>query len=191
MRRREDSGRVPRPLFAFVALAAGVVLALLVQTLVLQVYRVPSASMRPTLVPGDRVLVDKVSGMWRPLRRGDVIVFDATDVWSPETDGVLVVKRIVGLPGDHVVCCDASGRIVRNGEHLREGYALRARVPRHFDVVVPVGRLWVMGDDRAVSLDSSAYTHVPGGGSVPVNDVVGRVVAVVWPVRHAGILGTP
>ncbi len=191
MRTRDDSGRLSRPLFAFLAVLTGLTAALLLQSFVLQVYRVPSGSMRPTLLPGDRVLVDKFTGAWRPLRRGDVIVFDATDVWTPATNGELVVKRIIGLPGDRVSCCDRDGHLERNGVHLRERYAVPAADPRRFRVVVPPGRLWVMGDDRGLSLDSSAYRNLPDGGSVPVNDVVGRAVAVVWPIGRAGILGTP
>ena len=191
MRTRDNSGRISRPLFAFSAVVIGLAIALLLQLLVVQVYRVPSGSMRPTLAPGDRVLVDKFTGARRAWRRGDIVVFDATDVWTPELNGVLVVKRIIGLPGDHVSCCDREGRLVRNGVHLPERFTLPAVRPRHFDVVVPPGRLWVMGDDRGVSLDSSAYAFLPDGGSVPVNDVVGRAVAVVWPLDRAGILGTP
>ncbi len=189
MRHPMGSGRVSRPLFVSVAVAVGVAIALLLQALVVQVARVPSGSMQPTLHPGDRVLIDRLSGLWRPLRRGDVVVFDPSDAWG--TPPQLVVKRILGLPGDRVRCCDASGHLVRNGRTLLEAYAVGTSRARRFDVVVPPDRLWLMGDDRARSVDSSAHLDAPGGGSVPVNDVSGRVVAVVWPLNRAGILGTP
>ncbi len=188
---QRNSGRVPRPLFALLLLAAAlaVVLAMLVQALVMEVDAVPSTSMSPTLRVGDRVLVDKASLAWRPIARGDVIVFDATDVWKPATNGTKVAKRVIALGGDHVACCNAAGRILLNGRVLLEPYAHGRN--RRFNVTVPVDRMWVMGDDREHSLDSSAYTEVPAGGSVPVNHVLGRVIAVVWPPNHAGILGTP
>ncbi len=188
---KHGSGRGSRPLFALLFLAAllAVLAALLLQALVLQVYAVPSSSMSPTLQVGDRVIVDKASLAWRPVARGDVVVFDATDVWTPATNGLLVVKRVIAVGGDHVSCCGSSGRLRLNGHELPEPYAHGAN--RHFDVTVPTDRLWVMGDDRDHSLDSSAYLGTPGGGSVPVNHVLGRAIAVAWPCTHAGILGTP
>lgn len=191
MTNQHNSGRHPRPLFALVmaALTVAVLLALLLQAFVVQAYSVPSASMSPTLRVGDRVLVDKLSLLWRPVRRGDIVVFDGTDVWTPAGNGTLIAKRVIALAGDHVACCDAMGRIRLNGRPLQEPYAHGAN--RRFDVVVPAGRLWVLGDARSRSLDSSAFTATPGGGSVPVNHVIGRVFAVAWPPNHAGILGTP
>jgi signal peptidase I len=147
------------------------------------------------------------------VRRGDVVVFDGAGVFdAPEPPartplaqagrgiarlfGVPVgahdyVKRVIGLPGEHLVCCDAAGRITVDGKPLVEPYA----VPRDrasatpFDVVVPKGRLWVMGDNRAASADSRAHRGAPGGGTVPVDQVVGRVVGIFWPVAHAGGVG--
>lgn len=188
---QRDSGRVPRPLFVLGAAAVGVVLALMLRALVLQVYFVPTASMAPTLRVGDRVLVEKASILWRAPAAGDVVVFDATDVWVPATDGLLVTKRVLAVAGDRIACCDAAGRLVRNGVALTEPYARGTREHRHFVVRVPAGRIWVMGDNRAESRDSASFIGTSGGGSVPVSHVLGRVVAVVWPVGHAGILGTP
>lgn len=186
-----NSGRLTRPLFAFVAIIIGVVLALIVQAVVVQVYVVPSGSMTPTFRVGDRVLVDKLSRVWRPLARGDVIVFDATDVWTPASNGRLIAKRVIGVPGDRVSCCDAQDRLLVNGAPVLDPFTQHDSKFRRFDVRVPAGRLWVMGDARAVSVDSRSYMQLPGRGSVPIDHVIGRVTAVVWPWNHAGILGTP
>lgn len=188
---QRNSDRASRSLFAFAAwvTVGSLVVALLVRALVAQVYLVPSGSMEPTLQVGDHVLVEKLTRWWRQIHRGDVIVFDGTDVWGSATDGLLVAKRVIGLPGDHVVCCDVGHHVVRNGVVLREPWIIGRT--RGFDVVVPAGRLWVLGDDRASSQDSSAFQESPGGGTVPTSHVLGRVLAVVWPLSHAGILGPP
>lgn len=186
-----NSDRQRRSLFVFSLklVAAGLLIALGVRALVVQVYFVPSGSMRPALQVGDRVLVEKVSHWWRTPHRGDIVAFDGTDVWDSVADGRLLAKRVIGVAGDHVVCCDASGRIRVNGRPIEEPYATGPT--SSFDVVVPEGRLWLLGDDRAHSQDSSSFLESPAGGSVPVNHVLGRLVAVVWPLDHAGILGQP
>lgn len=186
---QRNSGR-QRPLFAFRWVIAGVALAMLVRLVAFQVYYVPSESMLPTLHVGDRVLVDKISHGWRELQRGDVVVFDATDVWTGSESQALIAKRVIGLPGDHVVGAK-SGRVFVNGLPADESYLASAKGMKPFDVVVPDGRLWLLGDNRAASTDSSDFLSLPSGGSVPVNHVVGRVLAVVWPLGHAGILGSP
>ena len=188
---QHNSDRRRRSLFAFAGrlVVGAVVVALLVRALVAQVYLVPSGSMRPTLHVDDRVLIEKVSHLWSPVQRGEIVAFDGTDVWGGAANGMMLAKRVIGVGGDHVVCCDAHGRIRRNGVPLIEPYA-RGR-SAGFDVTVPMGRLWVLGDDRAHSQDSSTFAASAGGGSVPVNHVLGRVVAVVWPLDRAGILGLP
>jgi signal peptidase I len=104
------------------------------------------------------------------------------------------VKRVIGVAGDHVVCCDAQGRITVNGHALDEqGYLHPGDPPsdQPFDVVVPDGKLWVMGDHRSASSDSRAHQGDPGGGFVPTDRVIGRAFAVVWPVGHFSVLGIP
>jgi signal peptidase I len=186
-----NSDRQRRSLFRFFwpVVAGAMVAALLVRALVAQVYFVPSGSMQPTLHVGDRVLIEKVSRWWGPPVRGEIVAFDGTDVWGGTADGLLVAKRVIGVAGDHIMCCDARGRIRVNGVALVEPYAQGRSA--EFDVRVPLGRLWVLGDDRAHSKDSSTFTDAALGGSVPVNHVLGRVVGIVWPLERAGILGSP
>jgi signal peptidase I len=169
--------------------------------------------MEPTVRVGDRVLVSRLSHLTGDVRRGDVVVFDGAGVFAPATPpaasplaqagrgvaagfGVPVgardyVKRVIGLPGEHVTCCDAQGRITVDGKPLAEPYldpAARASATP-FDLVVPAGRLWVMGDHRVASADSRAHLAEPGQGTVPMKHVVGRVVGIYWPVAHAGGVG--
>lgn len=146
-----------------------------------RIYAVPSGSMRPALEPGDRIVVSRLDRT--DVRRGDVVVVDVGSTWaaaavpSPRT----VVKRVIGLPGERVTCCDAAGRLSIDGVVLDEPYAALDPSGPPFDVVVPAGRVWLMGDARADSTDSRHHLGSPGGGSVPVGAVQGRVVAVVWP----------
>lgn len=182
-----------RSLFAFpwnvfIVVALG---SLLLRALVMQVYTIPSGSMEPTLRIGDRIVVEKLSKYARGIQRGDVVVFSGADVWTAPGVAEDFVKRVVAVGGDHVQCCSVDGRISVNGVLLDEPYLLEQGRTRTFDVVVQPERLWVLGDNRAESADSSAFRGVPGGGSVPVRSVIGRVVAVIWPLSRAGILGAP
>lgn len=153
------------------------------------VYAIPSGSMEPTLAIGERVITEKISYWRSEPARGDVVVFDGTGLFSSPTPGSnTFVKRVVGVANDHVVCCDARGGITINGQPLDEsGYlhpdSTASDIP--FNVQVPPGKLWVMGDHRAVSADSRSYLGAPGGGFVPVDRVVGRVMAVGWPISSA------
>ena len=169
----------------------------LIRLYVVAPFSIPSASMETTLDVGDRILVDRLAYRLHPVRRFDVVVFDGTDTFGPlgagrgETD---YVKRVIGLPGDHVICCDAAHRITVNGTPLEEGSFLHAGDrPSEvtFDVRVPVGRLWLMGDHRSDSLDSRAHLGDPGGGMVPVDKVVGKVQVIVWPLSRLGALPDP
>ena len=104
------------------------------------------------------------------------------------------MKRVIGVGGDRVVCCDSKGRVTVNGHALDEGSYLPKGTPpstKSFDVIVPKHHLWMMGDNRSHSADSRVHLGDPGGGFVPVHDVVGKVFAVVWPLGHATILHRP
>jgi signal peptidase I len=160
-----------------------------VRLLVLSPFSVPTGSMRPTLRPGDHVLVDRVTPRLRGVHRGDVVVVDGADLLVAPGGATHVVKRVLAVAGDHLVCCDARDRLVRNGTPLDEtGYLFAGDRPSDvpFDVTVPDGRIWLMGDHRSRSEDSRALLGAPGGGMIPTSRVTGRVVAVVWPLDRMG-----
>ncbi|MYS71175.1 signal peptidase I [Streptomyces sp. SID5926] len=164
---------------------------LLVSTFVLQPFQIPSGSMERGLRIGDRVLVNKLAYRFdgRP-RRGDIVVFDGTGSFGHGD----YIKRVVGVGGDHVVCCDEEGWIRVNGQSVDESAFLYpgdrpSTVP--FDVVVPDGTLFVLGDHRADSSDSRDHLGSPGGGMVPLDDVIGRADWIVWPFGHATRLDRP
>jgi signal peptidase I len=203
-----------RELLTIVVAAA--VLTLLVKAFVVQVYRIPSGSMENTLQVGDRVLVNKVVYHVRGIARGDIIVFSGQDSWGPDApppssdpvvrifDDVLsgiglqdnqtyYIKRVIGLPGDHVACC-TDGKVTVNGVPLSEGsYVYPGNPPStvKFSEVVPSGHLWVMGDHRSDSEDSRYNTGDPGGGAVPENQVVGRAFLIIWPPSQIRDLPIP
>ncbi|MEY7975487.1 signal peptidase I [Streptomyces pilosus] len=164
---------------------------LALNTFVLRPFEIPSGSMEPGLRAGDRVLVNKLAyGSGGGPDRGDVIVFDGTGYFG-EAD---YIKRVVGVGGDHVVCCEGEGRIRVNGRSVDEsGFLFPGDSPSGvpFDVVVPEGRLFVLGDHRADSRDSRDHLGSPGGGMIPVDEVIGRADAIVWPFDRATRLHRP
>lgn len=198
-----------------VQVAVAVVLLVVIRLLLVQSFVIPSASMTPTLQPGDRVLVSRIGRHLGEVHRGDVIVFDGNGVFDPapaQSSSALVrlgrtvasslgapvgehdyAKRVIGFPGDHVVCCQADGRLTVNGVVLSETYLADGTAPstEKFDVVVPAGRLWVMGDNRSDSADSRAHVGDPSGGTVSLDHVVGRVVTVWWPLGRMTGVGAP
>lgn len=171
------------------ALLLCVVLVSLVGRFVLQPFDIPSGSMEPGLRPGDRVLVNKVAYRFgaKP-ERGDVVVFDGTGYFG----GGDYIKRVVGVGGDHVVCCDSQGRIEVNGDPVSEKRYLypgdaASRTP--FDVSVPQGRLFLLGDHRGTSRDSRDLLGAPAGGMLPVDAVIGKAVWVAWPAGRWRTVG--
>jgi signal peptidase I len=189
-------------------LVIALVLAVVIKAFFMQAFYIPSASMDNTLVQNDRILVQKLSywGGGSP-QRGDIVVFADPGGWldsseedagSPiahalETVGLYptgghLVKRVIGVGGDEVKCCDKQNRITVNGVPLNEkSYLPPGMQPSliDFDVKVRPGYIWVQGDNRANSADSRVHLGDPGGGQVPADDVVGKVFAVVWPLGHA------
>jgi signal peptidase I len=197
-------------LCALAAVLLGV--PLLVSMLVVQPFLIPSASMAPTLAVGDRILVNKLAyRIGNSPGHGDVVVFDGRGSFDEEegtggnpVTGLLreagaaaglvrpaetdYVKRVIGVGGDRVRCCDKRGRIEVNGVPLDEGYLHDGDDPSAvpFDIEVPQGRLWVMGDHRSESSDSRDHLGEAGGGTVPVERVIGRVDRIAWPSEHWG-----
>jgi signal peptidase I len=203
-----------RELLTIVVAAA--VLTLVVKGFVVQVYRIPSASMENTLQIGDRVLVNKLIYHFRGIARGDIVVFSGQNSWGPpaappSSDPVLrvfddvlsdiglhssqtyYIKRVIGLPGDKVACC-TDGKLTVNGVQLSEtSYIYPGNAPSAFafSTTVPVGYVWVMGDHRGDSEDSRYHTGETGGGAVPENEVVGRAFLIIWPPSQFGDLPIP
>ncbi|MER7566639.1 signal peptidase I [Streptomyces sp. NPDC048523] len=161
------------------------VLLLLISTFVVRPFQIPSGSMENGLRIGDRVLVNRFAYRFgAEPRRGDVVVFDGTGYFG---DGDYI-KRVVGVGGDHVVCCDTKGRIEVNGRSVDEsGFLYPGDSPSSvpFEVEVPDGTLFVLGDHRSISSDSRDHLGSPGGGMVPVGDVLGRADWIIWPAGHA------
>jgi signal peptidase I len=203
--------RVPAWLEFVLLTATALALALLVKTFLAQMFFVPSESMEPTLITDDKLLVEKVS-LWGDgeVERGDVVVFRDPGGWlgpPPSLNPVQqvlatvglypsgghLVKRVVGVGGDTVVCCDGEGRVTVNGAPLREQHLPRGVEPSESDfrVEVPQDRLWVMGDNRPNSEDSRFHQGDEGRGTIPESAVVGRVWAVVWPWSRWDLLEVP
>jgi signal peptidase I len=157
---------------------------LFLNAFVAQPFQIPSGSMENGLRIGDRVLVNKLAYRFgAEPRRGDVVVFDGTGYFG-DAD---YIKRVVGVGGDHVVCCDKEGRIEVNGRSVDESsflYPGDSPSSVDFDVVVPDGTLFLLGDHRGESSDSRDHLGSPGGGMIPVTEVIGRADWIVWPSDH-------
>ena len=197
------------------------VLSFIVKTWLIQAFYIPSGSMENTLVRDDRVIVSKLTPGPFDLNRGDIVVFRDPGNWLgtvPETNeggtresvrrvlqfvGLVpddsddhLIKRVIGLPGDHVVCCDKNGQLTINGVSITEPYIKPGDTPgggkASFDITVPPGKVWVMGDHRSDSSDSRFHDDGTGAtGSVPIEDITGRSVMIVWPIDHVKWLSVP
>ncbi|WP_457253323.1 signal peptidase I [Pedococcus sp. P5_B7] len=204
-----------------IVVGMALVLSFIVKTWLLQAFYIPSGSMEDTLVLNDRVIVSKLTPGPIDLKRGDIVVFADPGQWLDEAPkaqqgpvatvvtetltfvGLLpdnaenhLIKRVIGLPGDHVVCCDEGGRITINGTAIKEPYLKPgdAASEQDFDITVPSGRVWVMGDHRSNSADSRVHDGPENNGSQGSVDerlVVGRAVALVWPLDHLTWLSNP
>jgi signal peptidase I len=199
-------------------------LAVLIRTFLVQAFYIPSGSMEKTLLVKDRVLVNKVVYDMRDPVRGEIVVFRGTDNWAPEvtepvsnafgaklgrTVGDLVgvsrpgerdfIKRVIGLPGDKIACCDAQGRITVNGvgideAYIADGYNSDLSQPpnptqctsrRFTEVTIPAGEMFVMGDHRKISQDARCQ------GPVPIKNIIGRAFVIVWPSSRFTSLTVP
>jgi signal peptidase I len=194
-----------------VLVVVALVVSLLIKTFLVQFFYIPSGSMENTLQVKDRVAVNKLPFLSKKINRGDVVVFRDPDNWLPDiTDyqtnqyvakvksglvavGVLpnpakqyLVKRVIGVAGDHIVCCTKSGNLTINDVEVTEPYIFAGNKPSEmkFDVTVPKGKLWVMGDHRSASADSRYHQEDINKGFVPLSRVTGRVVAIIWPFKN-------
>ncbi len=218
---RDRSGRGPwrflRDVLVIILIA--VVVSALVKTFLVRSFYIPSGSMEQTLQINDRILVDELTPRWDGYHRGDIVVFQDPGGWmspsakpagSPLAEGVdwllslvglsasdsedHLIKRVIGVGGDHVVCCNALGQVTVNDVPIDETPYLNLHAgqsapnPLPFDVVVPEGSLWVMGDNRDNSRDSRFHQDEPGGGFVPLHNVVGRAFVITWPLSRFGPL---
>ena len=209
-RRRRRSAVKEIPLLIFVAL----LIALVLKTFLVQAFVIPSGSMEQTIRIGDRVLVDKLSPWFgSEPQRGDVVVFKDPGGWLQQENvdpkdppfgvkqgkelltfvGLLpsdneqdLIKRVVAVGGDTVKCCGTDGRVIVNGTPLDEPYLHPGNEPSalKFEVKVPAGRIFVMGDHRSNSADSRFHLDEPDRGTVSEKQVVGRAVVIAWPFGH-------
>lgn len=199
-----------------VIIVSALVLSALVRAFLIQAFYVPSASMEDTLLEGDRIIAAKIATTVSGVNRGDVVVFKDPGDWLPDPDptlaptgvrgavrtgltfiGVLpsdsgqdLVKRVIAIEGDRIACCDADGRIVLNDVPLVEDYTKGPTNQVQFDVVVPPGGAFVMGDNRGDSRDSRYHLETDSG-AIPTSAVVGRVVLVVWPFNRFATVPVP
>jgi len=201
-----------------VIVVVAVLASFLIKTFLVRSFYIPSESMENTLQVNDRILVNELVPGLVPLQRGDVVVFTDPGGWleptvappqgpiatvadqilslvglSPQDANDHLIKRVIGLPGDHVACCNALGQMSVNGTPLDEPYVLKqpgttAVSGTSFDVTVPKGDLWVMGDNRYNSKDSRYNPDSPTHGFVPIKDVVGRAFVVSWPLSRWTVL---
>lgn len=195
-------------------------LSFVVKTWVAQAFFIPSGSMEQTLQVGDRVMVSKLHKHFEGINRGDVVVFQDPGGWLPSAPraeptefvgrvqqvltfvGLLpdpadehLIKRVIGVGGDRVVCCEEGERLTVNGAPIAEPYVYPGDAPStiRFDITVPEGSVWVMGDHRSDSQDSRYHPLDGDGtdGSVALDLVVGRAVVTVWPLGRAGVMSSP
>jgi signal peptidase I len=201
------------PILVIVALAV----SLLIKTLLVQFFFIPSGSMENTLQVQDRVAVNKLPFISKNINRGDVVVFRDPANWLPEPFsggenkvtakikeglvlvGVLpnpakqyLVKRVIGVAGDRVICCSKSGKLTINGKETTEPYIYAGNKPSEmdFNITVPEGKIWVMGDHRSASADSRYHQDDLNNGFVPVSRITGRAYAIIWPIKNIGIISS-
>jgi signal peptidase I len=202
-----------------VIIVLAIIFSVLIKTFLAQAFYIPSISMEDTLLLNDRVVVNKLTDDADSIERGDIVVFRDPGGWldepltldpggvrgavretlvflglAPSADEEDLIKRVIGIGGDHVVCCDAQGRISVNGVALDErDYLFPGDVASEdaFDVMVPPGSLWLLGDHRSRSADSRRHQDDERGGMVPADEVIGRAFVLVWPLDRATVFVTP
>ena len=200
-----------------IILLVAFVASFLLKTFLVRSFYIPSGSMEDTLQVNDRILVNQLVPTPFDVRRGDIVVFEDPGGWlhpeavesdpsaferllqtvglAAETSHRYVVKRVIGIGGDHVECCDAEGRIMVNGIPIDEPYIKlpadeTAASGVDFDVVVPESAVWVMGDNRYASKDSRYNQDQPGNGFVLNEEIVGRAFLLNWPFERFRWIGS-
>ena len=198
-----------------VIVITALIASLIIKSFLIQFFYIPSGSMENTLQVGNRIGVNKFGSLISEIKRGEVVVFRDPDLWlgkvEPETGSKLVttiksglitvgvipdpakqylIKRVIGVGGDTVICCNKDGKLMVNGEAISEPYIYpgNSASDSNFNVKVPKGFIWVMGDHRAASADSRFHTDDVNQGMVPLNKVVGRAIVKVWPIKDIGTL---
>ena len=201
------------PILVVVALAV----SLVIKSFLVQFFYIPSGSMENTLQVNDRVAVNKVPFISKSINRGDVVVFRDPDNWLPEpytADGNIIltkikegfvavgvlpnpakqylVKRVIGVAGDKVECCTKNKKFMINGVEIDEPYIFAGNTPSDtkFNVTIPEGKVWVMGDHRSASSDSRFHQDDINQGMVPTSKVTGRVIGIIWPLKNFGTVSS-
>lgn len=198
-------GFIRRNISSVVVMVVIIAVVALIKTFIVQNFSIPSASMERTLMTGDRIIVS----VWdrEDVKRGDVVVFEDPDNWLPQlqrsgvkgaavtaleyvhllpkNSGKHLIKRVIGVPGDHIVA-DGSGPMTINGVKVNETYLAKGvhSSDMAFDITVPAGYVWVMGDNRNNSADSRMHQSDAHHGLVPIKNIVGKTRMVVWPLSH-------
>ena len=185
-----------------ILLGVAIIVAVLVRTFALQTFYIPSESMQHTLEINDRVLVNKLVYHFRSPERGEIVVFQAPLPWRTNPSEDDFIKRVIAVGGDTIACCDSEDHLTINEEPLAEPYLFTdgngvadPASPVEFEVVVPEGRLWVLGDHRSFSGDSMDHYRSSRGdlmlATISEDDVIGRAFVRFWPVGRAGWLSVP
>jgi len=198
-----------------IIVVAALIVSVVVKTFFIHFFFIPSGSMQNTLQIGDRIAVNKFANFFSDIKRGEVVVFRDPANWLgaapvnttagpaewiktglvdvgvlPDPAKQYLIKRVIGVGGDHVTCCDTAGHLQVNGTSVNEPYIFAGNKPSDsaFNITVPQGFIWVMGDHRGASADSRFHTDDVHKGMVPLSDVVGRAEFVVWPLNHMTFL---
>ncbi len=194
-----------------VIVGTAMVLSVAIKAFLIRSFYIPSGSMLETLQINDRIIVNVMAPEVMPIERGDIVVFRDPGGWlgaiptvqkepiQELTDFVLgtfgitapdsaehLVKRVIGLPGDVVECCDPQGRLIVNGVPIDEPYIAPGANPSdvEFKVTIPEGSYWVMGDNRGNSTDSRFHQDLPSKGFVDESFIVGKAFVISWPVSN-------
>lgn len=199
-----------------IILVVALFVSFLLKTFLIRSFFIPSSSMEDTLHVDDRIIVNQLVPDVMPVEYGDVVVFRDPGGWltpTPQTGTWIqqswewflsliglaapdsndhLIKRVIGLPGDVVSCCDATGHLTINGIPIDEPYILIPEgadaAPTQFEVTVPDGQMWVMGDNRYNSRDSLGHIDDPGSGFVPIDHIVGKALVISWPTSRWSVL---